>query len=124
MNLYRIMTDVRAGSHQRSAAVGDHGIVTLWLRARSERGALAMAKSVLSNKRYASIGELHAFAEVLENDPLSSSSEDERAAERREDWVLAGYDAVKEQALTRADGLHEVWLGACDEKVNRHQKIA
>lgn len=124
MNLYRIMTDVRAGSHQRSAALGDHGIVTLWLRARSERGALAMAKSILSNKRYASIGELHAYAEVLANDPLSCSSEDERAAERREDWVLAGYDAVKEQALSRADGLHEVWLGAADNQIVRHHKIA
>ena len=124
MNLYRIMTDVRAGSHQRSVALGDHGIVTLWLRARSERGALAMAESILSNRRYASIGELHAYTEVLENDPLSCSSEDERAAERREDWVLAGYDAVKEQALARADGLHEVWLGVTDNQIVRQPRIA
>ena len=118
------MTDVRAGSHQRSAASGDHGIVTLWLRARSERGALAMAKSILKNKRYASIGELHLYAEVLANDPLACSNEEERAAERREDWVLAGYEAVKEQALARADGLHEVWLGAPDNKAVRERKTA
>ena len=124
MNLYRIMTDVRAGSQQRSVALGDHGIVTLWLRARSQRGALAIAKSILTNKRYASIGELHAYAEVLANDPLACSSEDERAAERREDWVLAGYDAVKEQALARADGLHEVWLGVPAYQAVREPKIA
>jgi len=117
------MTDVRAGSRQRGVALGDRGIVTLWLRARSERGALAMAKSILTNKHYASIGELHAYAEVLENDPLSCSTEDERVAERREDWVLAGYDAVKEQALARADGLHEVWLGASGGQVVRRQQI-
>jgi hypothetical protein len=118
------MTDVRAGSYQRSVTKGDYGIVTLWVRARSERGALAMAESILTNKRYASIGELRAYAEVLANDPLASSSETERAAERREDWVLAGYDAVKEQALERADGLHEVWLGNTDNQSVRQSKVA
>jgi hypothetical protein len=29
VNLYRIMTDILAGSHQRSIAMGDLGIVTL-----------------------------------------------------------------------------------------------
>ena len=124
LNLYRIMTDVRAGPHQRGVAMGDLGIVTLWLRARSEGVALAMAKLVLANKRYGSIGELHAYAEVLANDPLAYSTQDERAAERSEDWILAGYDAMKDRALAQADGLHEVWLGASDRQVVRQQKIA
>jgi hypothetical protein len=124
LNLYRIMTNVRAGSRQRSVAIGTTGIVTLWVRAKSESSALAQAKFILSNKRYGSTGELHAYAEALANDPLASSTEQERAADRREDCVLAGYDAMKEQALAQADGLMEVWLGACDEKAQRPQKTA
>jgi hypothetical protein len=124
LNLYRIMTDVRAGSHQRTIAAGDLGIVTLWLRANSKGVALAMAELLLTNRRYASIGELHAFAEVLANDPLACSTEAERAAERNEDWVLAGYDALKGRALAQADGLHEVWLGATAEQVVRQKKTA
>jgi hypothetical protein len=61
---------------------------------------------------------------VLAADPLGYSTEDEQAAERREDWVLAGYDAMKERALMHADGLHEVWLGASDHQFVRHQQIA
>jgi hypothetical protein len=124
MNLYRIIAEVRAGPYQRSVASGNHGIVTLWLRARSEGGALAIAKSILAHKRYASIGELRPYAEVLENDPLSRSSEEELAADRREDWVLAGYDAMKEQALAQADGLLEVWLTPSDQQVVRTHKVA
>lgn len=123
-NLYRIMTNVRAGSRQGSVATGTAGIVTLWVRAKSESGALAQARFILTNKRYDAIGELHAYAESLASDPLASFTEEERAAERCEDWVLAGYDAVKEQALAQADGLLEVWLGASGEKRTRQQKIA
>jgi hypothetical protein len=103
---------------------GDLGIVTLWLRANSERTALARAKVILTSRRYASIGELHAYAEVLANDQLVFSTEEERAAERREDWVLAGYDAMKERALAHADGLHEVWLGAPQHQAVRQPKVA
>jgi hypothetical protein len=117
------MTDVLAGPHQRTVAKGDRGIVTVWIRAESEDIALARAKLILTNKRYASIGKLEAYAETLAHDPLASASEAERAADRREDLLLAGYDAMKEQALAQADGLHEVWLGAPDDQLVRVQKF-
>ena len=124
MNLYRIMTDILAGSHQRSVTKGDRGIVTLWVRAESEEIALARAKLILTNRRYASIGRLQSYAETLSIDPLACDTEEERAADRREDSVLAGYDALKEHALAQADGLHEVWLGAPGQMLVRQQKIA
>lgn len=124
MNLYRIMTQVRAGPHQRTVATGDVGIVTLWLRATSEDAALALARSVLTQKRYALVSDLHAYVEVLVNDPLPCSTENERAAERQDDWVLAGYDSMKERALLQADGLHEVWLGPPACQVAGESKIA
>jgi hypothetical protein len=43
VNLYRIMTDILAGSHQRSVTKGDRGIVNLWVRAESQDIALAQA---------------------------------------------------------------------------------
>jgi hypothetical protein len=117
------MTDVRAGSHQRNVMKGDRGIVTLWLRAESEDIALARGNFILTNKRYASIGSLQAYAEALAHDPLASATEAEQAADRREDSILAGYHAMKEQALAQADGLHEVWLGAPDERLVRQREI-
>jgi hypothetical protein len=124
VNLYRIMTDVRAGSHQRGVAMGELGIVTLWVRADSEFTALARAKLILTSRRYASIGGLQSYAETLDNDPLSCETEDERAADRREDSALAGYDALKEQVLAQADGLLEVWLGVPAQRLVRQQEIA
>lgn len=118
------MTDVRAGSHQRGIAAGELGIVTLWVRAQSEFAALARAGIILSNKRYASIGRLTSYAEALAHDPFACTSAAERIAEQREDVVLAGYEAMKEQALGQADGLHEVWLGASDRQYLPRQKIA
>jgi hypothetical protein len=124
VNLYRIMTDVRAGSHQRSVPKGDSGIVTLWVRAESDEIALARAKLILTNRRYASIGWLRSYAETLAHDSLACATEEERAADRREDFVLAGYDAMREHALAQADGLHEVWLGAPVEQVVRQKQSA
>jgi hypothetical protein len=118
------MTDVRAGSHQRSVPKGESGIVTLWVRAGAEDIALARAKIILTNRRYASIGRLQSYAETLAHDSLACVTEAERAADRREDSVLAGYDALKEHALAQADGLHEVWLGAPDQQLVRQQMIA
>lgn len=111
-NLYRIMTDVCAGAHQRSVSSGDFGIVTVWVRAASVSAAITKAGFVLNDRRYSSIGTLHCYVEELANDPLAFVSEAERATERSADDLLAGYDALKESALARADGLHEVWLGA------------
>jgi hypothetical protein len=118
------MTDVCAGSHQRNVAMGELGIVTLWVRAESELTALAQAKLMLTNRRYASIGRLQSYAETLGYDPLACATEEGQAAHRREDSVLASYDALKEQALAQADGLFEVWLGALDQHLVRQQKIA
>lgn len=115
-NLYRIMTDVRAGAHQRSVSVGDFGIVTIWVRAASVSAAIAKAGLVLNHRRYSSIGTLHCYVEELANDPLAFVSEAERAMERSADQLLAGYDALKESALARADGLHEVWLGHVEDQ--------
>jgi hypothetical protein len=124
VNLYRIITDVRAGSHQRSVANGETGIVTVWVRAESEGIALGKAKLILTNRRYASIGPLQLYAETLAHDSLPWATEEERAADRREDFVLAGYDAMKEHALAQADGLHEVWLGLPVEQMVRQKKSA
>ncbi|HEX8898775.1 MAG TPA: hypothetical protein VF751_08775 [Chthoniobacterales bacterium] len=110
-NLYRIMTDVRAGAHQRSVSCGDFGIVTIWVRAPSVAAAIKKAGFILNDRRYSSIGTLHCYAEELIDDPFAGVNEAERAVERRADGLLAGYDALKESALIRADGLHEVWLG-------------
>lgn len=106
------MTDVRAGAHQRSVSCGDFGIVTIWVRAVSVSAALKKAAIVLNDRRYSSIGTLNCYAEELAHDRLAFVSEAERARERSSDQLLAGYDALKESALARADGLHEVWLGA------------
>jgi len=114
------MTDVRAGSHQRSVMKGETGIVTLWVHAGSEEIALARAKIILTNRRYDSIGRLQSYAEALDTNPLAGATEEERAAERCHDSVQAGYDAMRKQALAQADGLLEVWLGA----PARQQKIA
>src|ERR1041384_5218266 len=115
-NLYRIMTDVRAGAHQRSVSCGDFGIVTIWVRAATASAAIKKAGFVLNDRRYSSIGTLHSYVEELANDPLGFVTEAERAMERSGDRLLAGYDALKESALARADGLHEVWLGATGEE--------
>ena len=118
------MTDVCAGSHQRSVAIGELGIVTLWVRAESEWTALARANLILTNRRYASIGGLQSYAETLDHDPVACETEEERATDRREDSVLAGYDALKEQVLAQADGLLEVWIGTSGQQLVRQQKIA
>ena len=110
-NLYRIMTDVRAGAHQRSVSSGDLGIVTIWLRADSVSAAIIKAGFILNDRRYSAIGTLHCYAEELAHDPFACATEAERVQERSQDGLLAGYNALKESALVRADGLHEVWLG-------------
>jgi hypothetical protein len=113
------MADVRAGSHQRSAASGELGIVTVWVRASSVSAALKRAGAILNDRRYASIGTLHCYAEELGHDPLACTTEIERATERREDELLFRYDALKQCALAQADGLHEVWLGEAVPKAGR-----
>jgi hypothetical protein len=114
-NLYRIMADVRAGAHQRCVACGDFGIVTIWVRAVSVSAAIKKAGFILNDRRYDSIGTLRCYAEELADDPFTGVTKAERAVERCSDRLLAGYDALKESALARAEGLLEVWLGAAGE---------
>jgi hypothetical protein len=85
---------------------------------------LARAKWILTNRRYASIGQLQLYAETIANDSLAYVTDDARAADRWEDTLLAGYDSMKEHALAPADGLHEIWLGATAQMSVRGQKIA
>jgi hypothetical protein len=116
MNLYRIMADVRAGAGHRSVANGEFGIVTIWVRASSMSAAFARAGLILEDRHYSSIGTLHCYAEKLVHDPLGCSEAD-WALERAEEQLLAGYDALRDSALTRADGLHEIWLGDAGHQV-------
>ncbi len=111
MNLYRFLAEVRAGEGQTGAAPGEFGLVTLWVRANSQPSACAQAELILATKRYASVGRLSSYVEHLADDPLPGSSEEERAVDRRDDWLASKYDVIKEEALARGDGLHEVWLG-------------
>jgi len=111
VNLYRIMADVCAGANQRSASKGEFGIVTVWVRADSMSAAFARAGVILDSRCYSSIGTLHGYAEELFHDPVAWATEAERSLERWEDRSLVRYDALRESALARADGLHEVWLG-------------
>ena len=114
------MSNVCAGSDQRSVAAGALGIVTLWVRAESESAALERGKRVLANRHYGSIGALRAYVEELDDDPLAYAIEGGRAADRRADSIAAGYDAIRAKALAQADGLHEVWLGVdCATVVGR-----
>jgi hypothetical protein len=61
---------------------------------------------------------------TIANDSPEYVMNDARAAERPDDTLLAGYDAMKEQALPQADGLLEVWLTPSDQQVVRNRKIA
>ncbi|MFN2475855.1 MAG: hypothetical protein ABR526_05880 [Chthoniobacterales bacterium] len=114
VNLYRIMADVRAGVGQPTVASGDAGIATLWVRAESEPLALEHGAVVLARRGYSEVGPLRSYLEELDDDPFAATTAEERAADQREHAVLAGYDAIKQQALTQGDGLHEVWLGGLD----------
>jgi len=111
LNLYRIMADVCAGSRHGSASKGEFVIVTVWVRADSMSAAFARAGVILDSRCYSSIGTLHGYAEELFHDPISWATDSARPLERWEDRSLVRYDALRESALARADGLHEVWLG-------------
>ncbi|MDQ6626229.1 MAG: hypothetical protein M3Y69_08865 [Verrucomicrobiota bacterium] len=119
VNLYRIMADVRAGVGQPGIATGERGIATLWVRAESQAIALERGELILAGRQYAAVGDLRSYLEELANDPLALSNEVERAADRRENSVVAGYDAIKEQALAQGDGLHEIWLGGGTHESSR-----
>jgi hypothetical protein len=124
VNLYRIMADVSAGAEQRNAAPGDRGIATLWVRADSDALAVARGEQILAKRHYGSVGTLNCYVEELANDPLASTTAAEQAADRREESILAGYEAIKQQALAQGDGLHEVWLGGISQQIPRAARRA
>ena len=119
MNLYRIMADVSAGAGQPNMTLGNPGIATLWVRANSKALALARAEVILATRQYSSTGRLNSYVEELANDPFGCPTAAERAADRTDESVVAGYDAIKEQALAQADGLHEIWLSGVASQVAR-----
>lgn len=115
------MADVRAGVGQPRIASGGAGIATLWIQAESEPVALERGAVVLAARGYSEVGPLRSYLEELANDPLASVSPAERDADRRECDVVAGYDAIKQQALTHGDGLYEVWLGGLADNASQRR---
>src|SRR4051812_7199248 len=115
MNLYRLMTDVRAGSSSERVASGTRGLVTLWVRANSEGEAVAHAAAILAKRAYSAIGPLNVYLEESTGDSTAVMGEVESTAERAADSTATGYDAIKQSALRDADGLFEAWLPEGDE---------
>lgn len=105
------MADVRAGVGQPTIRSGDAGIVTVWVRAESEAGALERGDVVLASRGYSEVGPLRSYLEEPVDDPVAADTPKERAAVRREYPAVAAYDAIKRVALAQADGLYELWLG-------------
>lgn len=105
MNLYRFMTDVRAGADRENIAPGSVGLVTLWVRAESEGIAVARAERILEKRHYESVGPLNAYLEESAGDSPSNDGDSALGA----DPTRAGYEAMKQRALDEADGLFEAW---------------
>ena len=102
MNLYRIITEVRAGASQRSCQPGQAGLATLWVRSESEETALRDARQIIEGRNYQSVGELSVYLEHTHGSPSGGAGE--------EDPLAAGYSTLKEKALTSGDGLFEIWF--------------
>lgn len=103
MHLYRIITEVRAGTEQHAAGQpGQAGLATVWVRSESEEDALCHAREVIESRRYQSTGELTIFQE--ESSGLLGAGE--------EDPQNAGYTSMRDKALARGDGLFEIWFPA------------
>ena len=103
MHLYRIITDVRAGTEQQSTCEpGQAGLATVWVRSDSEENALRHAREVIDSRHYQSVGELTIFQEGSSG-LLGDGEEDPQAV---------GYTSIRDKALARGDGLFEIWLPA------------
>jgi hypothetical protein len=103
VHLYRIITEVRAGTEQHSAGQpGQAGLATVWVRSESEADALGHARQVIESRRYQSTGELTIFQE--ESSGLLGAGEEEPQN--------AGYTSMRDKALARGDGLFEIWFPA------------
>ncbi len=122
MNLYRIMSDIRAGAGCTGAKHGAPGIVTLWVRAASDTMAIAQAKRILADRPYESIGELKVYLEEAPRDSLSIGNEASPMEASPDDPMVQGYQAIRQRALLRADGLFEVWLPETDLRASAARK--
>ena len=110
MQLYRLMSDVRAGANQPNCQPGQAGIATIWVRADSDESACLRAKEILARREYAAHGELTIYLEETANDADYSTIEATSETGRRESEVLTGYSEIKQSALSRGDGLFEAWF--------------
>lgn len=110
MQLYRLMTDVRAGANQPNCQPGQAGIATIWVRAESEESACARGKTILASRKYAAHGELTVYLEETPADASYATVEATSETGRREGEMLTGYSEIKRGALTRGDGLFEAWF--------------
>lgn len=104
MHLYRIMTDVRAGSPTAARRGGAaRGIATVWVAADSDETAIQRGRQVLNSRRYARTGELTLFRE--ENTHVEADSDVDR-----NDGLAEAYVATKTNALRDNNGLFEIWF--------------
>ncbi len=112
MQLYRMMTDVRAGTDHAGCATDQSGIATVWVRADSEADARRRGKEIIAGRNYASHGELQLYLEETPEDASFRSTEPTSETGQREGAVLSGYSEIKAAALDRGDGLFEAWFPA------------
>ena len=104
VHLYRIITEVRAGTDQRNARPGQAGLATLWMRSTSEEDALRQAGAIIESRKYQAIGELTIYLEHSHGAVTTGAGQ--------EDALAAGYTSMKEKALASSDGLFEIWFPA------------
>jgi len=104
VHLYRIITEVRAGSQQRSCEPGQPGLATMWVRSNSEEDALRQAQEIIQTRKYKSVGELTLYLEHTHGTATTGAGQ--------EDALAAGYTSMKEKALASGDGLFEIWFPA------------
>lgn len=110
MQLYRLMTDVRAGATHPGCVPGQAGIATIWVRAEGEDAASARGKEILARRKYQSHGELKLYLEETPDDAEYSISEARTETGRKEGEILSGYSEIKHVALEHGDGLFEAWF--------------
>ena len=110
MQLYRLMTEVRAGANQAGSVRGRTGIATIWVRAEDEKSARKRGEQILAGRAYEGHGELQLYLEETADDAAFQVDEAVSDKGRSEGEVLSGYSEIKKTALDRGDGLFEAWF--------------
>jgi hypothetical protein len=110
MQLYRLMTNVRAGAGHPQCAEGQAGIVTIWVRATSAEDATQRADEILRSHPYSSREELSVYLEEASEPPPGAEAVGLAEELRSSSSAPAGYQAIKDTALKQADGLFETWF--------------